>query len=158
MARYYHVEALSFRGFGYVLEENVIDTMSEYFDSIGDHDAIQCVSGTEQDLLQGTVLYIYRVPVDITNNLAGKDNTYVFDKAIDLFGGIRVRFGVRTGNSHHGYTPFETPVLVIALDGASDSFMSTWMTNILDALKKAAGTIIDAGMDQYWDWCDANLA
>lgn len=98
---------------------------------------------------------IWGVPVDLTCNLAGKDYTEILPETVDIFGGIKVRFGVRTGNSHKGFSRFENPVLIIGID-ASESFLGTWMENIVQAFGDKLEEIIETGQSQYWDWCDAH--
>ena len=108
------------------------------------------------DKFAGTDAYMWGVPCDFTYNFSGKDHTVALPEDIDLFCGTKVRFGVRTGNSHKGFTKFERPVLVIGIDGADDSFIGSWLVNIVEAFGKKLQDIINLGQDQYWDWCEAN--
>ena len=137
MARYYSSSIRSSHGLGIELEDELVCTCSEWFKKKGDPKGFVCTSGTAADKFAGTVA----LPEDI-----------------DLFCGTKVRFGVRTGNSHKGFTKFERPVLVIGIDGADDSFIGSWLVNIVEAFGKKLQDIINLGQDQYWDWCEANGA
>lgn len=161
MAKYYAhtIPALSrYEGLGKELESELLEALYEHFRDKGDRNVVRITSGTDADLNGGTDALIWGVPCDITYNYLGKDHMEQLPKTFDLFAGTTVRFGVRTGNSHNGYTPFADPVLVIGIDGADDRMISTWMVNIVSAFKNAAETILDLGQSQYWDWMDAHAA
>ena len=111
-------------------------------------------SGTTRDEFEGVDVEIYKVGVDFTFNFSGKDHMeklpgIVYGRYVDF------KFGVRTGNSHKGYTKFKTPVLVIGID-AEASYVRNWMANIVDDFRKHLDEIIDLSQSAYWDWMDAH--
>ena len=148
MAANYHEEKL-----GMLLEQDLTASLKDHF--ADDPDAVVYAGGTEADIEQGTDLFIYGVPVDITFNFTGKDHLEAFAEKVDVFGGVDVSFGVRTGNSHKGFSRFKKPVLVIGID-ASESFIRDWMPRIISSFIEKIDEIIDVSQSQYWDWCDAN--
>ena len=109
-------------------------------------------SGTDRDKFEGVDVEIYGVGIDFTYFFSGKDHMEVLP---GLFSGryTDIKFGVRTGNSHHGYTKFKTPVLVIGID-AETSYVRNWMANIIDDFEKNFEKIIDMAQDAYWSWMD----
>lgn len=109
-------------------------------------------SGTDRDKFEGVDVEIYGVGIDFTYFFSGKDHMEVLP---GLFSGryTDIKFGVRTGNSHHGYTKFKTPVLVIGID-AETSYVRNWMANIIDDFEKNFEKIIDMAQDAYWGWMD----
>lgn len=155
-ARYYSSSIRSNHGLGIELEDELVCTCSEWFKKKGDPKGFVCTSGTAADKFAGTDAYMWGVPCDFTYNFSGKDHTVALPEDIDLFCGTKVRFGVRTGNSHHGFTKFKRPVLVIGIDGADDAFLGSWLVNIVEAFGKKLQDIINLGQDQYWDWCEVN--
>lgn len=114
-----------------------------------------CFSTEQQDLFDGTDIFIYGIPCDFTYNFAGKDHMEILPEGLELAPGIEVRFGVRTGNSHNGYTQFKTPVLVIGFEGVDDEIIRNWMEKIVDRFVGKIHDIIEVGQSQYWDWVDA---
>jgi hypothetical protein len=137
---------------GIAFEEDLVTSMADHFKSTGDPGAIKYLGGTRIDREEGTDLTIWGVPIDITLNLQEKDHTKILPESTELLGGIKVRFGVRTGNRGH---QFKTPVLVIGLDAMS-GFVRAWENNIIQAFTDKLDEIIELGQSQYWDWCDAN--
>lgn len=157
MAKKYYESYISSRnGLGIELEDELVCTCSDWFKAKGDPKGFVCTSGTAADKFAGTDAYMWGVPCDFTCNFTGKDHTEELPQSIDLFCGTKVRFGVRTGNSHKGYTKFEKPVLVIGIDGADEHFLGSWLTNIVETFGKQLQRIIDLGQDQYWDWCEVH--
>ena len=147
---YYNVQGIAYRGFGFELEDELVNV---FYEILGDD--IDVVTGSEMDKCSGTDLFIYKVPVDLTANLYGKDHTHFFDAAVELFGGVTARFGIRFGNRHDGGHDFETPVLVIGLCGISSaSWLHTWGQNVMDAFRRELESIVETGMGLYWDWLD----
>lgn len=122
-----------------------------------DKNAVVVTSETALDKFQGTDLFIWGIPCDFTYDIMGKDNMDLLDEEVRLLSDCTLKFGVRTGNSHNGYTPFETPVLVIGVQ-ASDWYIGRYATKIALAFKKRLHDIIDVAQSAYWDWCDENLA
>lgn len=155
MAKYYHSTDLSsFKGIGHELEDEMISVIGEYFVFKGERKSLVCKSGSDDDIKQGTDCIIYGVPVDVTANFYGKDNMSVLSESIDLIGGLKVEFGVRTGNSYKGYTPFETSVLVIGITGGNDSLLGRYMASIMASFREVIEAVIEVGQSQYWDWMD----
>ena len=154
MAKYYEGIDLK-KGLGIELEESLTGAVVSHFMAMDDNGAVQYTGGTRLDIEQGTDLVIWGIPTDFTCNFAGKDHMEILPETVDIFGGVKVRFGVRTGNSHRGFTRFKTPVLVIGID-AVESFLGTWMENIVQAFAGKLDEIIETGQSQYWDWCDAH--
>ena len=149
----------SFRQFqplGKDLEDELSSACANYFKAIGEENSIEYTTGTSSDILQGTDIKIWGVPCDFTCNIENKDHTDVLPISVPLLSGVVVKFGVRYGNSHHGFTRFDEPVLVIGIAGADERFLGTWMTNIVDSFSKKLSEIIETGQSQYWDWCDAH--
>ena len=109
---------------------------------------------TVDDMYKGQDAEIYGIPTDITVNFSGKDNMTKLPRNYPM-SLTTVRYGVRTGNRHNGFTKFKKPVLVIGIDAGSFQFFKTWRAQILDELKKHIKEIIDVGQDQYWEWLDA---
>lgn len=112
----------------------------------------------EEDKNHGTDMYVYGVPCDITCDIMDKDHTVILSQRYELsFSGIKICFGVRTGNSHNGYTRFDTPVLVIGFEGLTFETMREWKERIISVFVQKLDEIIDVGQSQYWDWMDAEL-
>ena len=117
---------------------------SEHFVSTAD---------TEADYLAGTDAVIWGIPVDFTTD-ALKDNTVWSDQTVRLLNGVEVRFGVRTGNSHNGYTEFDRPTLVLFVR----CFMGNlWqmMDDVVDAFSKKFDEVFDIGEGFYYDYMDS---
>jgi hypothetical protein len=138
---------------GVEFEQELCEVCRETFHNMGDVKGFQSVNGTKADLEQGTDCYIWGVPVDFTYNFEGKDHTEELPESI-ITREATFRFGVRTGNSHNGYTQFDTPVLVIGID-ETDSFVRMFLGNIVEAFKNKLMDIINLGQDQYWEYLDA---
>lgn len=155
MAKYYQSGFYSKKNLGMELEDELVNVTSLYFSKKGDK-GFQPAVGTKADKEQGTDAYIWGVPCDFTCNFAGKDHMTVLQKDVPIGHGISVKFGVRTGNSYKGYKKFNTPVLVIGIDGADTSVLNRWLENITSLFASKIGDIIDVGQTQYWDWCDEN--
>lgn len=107
----------------------------------------------EEDENEGTDAIIRKVRCDFTANMAAKDHCTVARTEIDLGDGVKIQFGVRTGNSHMGGTLFETPVLVIGITG-DQRFITKNLLDILDAVREKADDIFAAGEDIYWAFTD----
>lgn len=127
-------------------EDEVVDIIQN---TIGE-DCIR-LSGSYEDRAEGTDATIYGLPCDITVNFYGKDHMEELPAVVPL-DFATVRFGVRTGNSHNGFTPFENPVLVIGIDGF-DIKQYKWY--ILNEFKKRIDEILEIGQDEYWNYIDA---
>ncbi len=114
----------------------------------------QSVHGTARDKYEGVDAIIYGIPVDFTTNFSNKDH---MDKLDLQFSGryTSIKLGVRYGNSHHGFTRFKEPVLVIGVD-EDNSFVRGYMANIIDDFKRCLKVIIEEGSSAYFDWCDAS--
>lgn len=139
---------------GIELEEEFTTACSEWFRARGDSGFVRC-SGTILDKEAGTDAIIWGVPTDFTYYFSGKDYTEVLPGTVDLSIGPKVFFGVRTGNSHKGYTKFERPVLILGLE-VDSKFIRNWMNNLVDSFKAKLPEILEIGQALYWDWCDAN--
>lgn len=110
------------------------------------------LSGTDRDKFEGTDVEIYKVGVDFTFNFGGKDHMEVLPGEVSgRF--VDFKFGVRTGNSHKGYTKFAHPVLVIGFS-ADSYYVKNYMANIVDDFRHHIEEIIDVGQGAYWDWMD----
>lgn len=107
----------------------------------------------EQDEKEGKDGILFRIGVDFTARINGKDHCTVAKKEFDLGDGVKVQFGVRTGNSHNGGTKFPEPVLVIGVTG-NQQFVYKNMLEILDKIKENLDDIFAAGEDVYWAFQD----
>ena len=136
------------------LENELVDICADWFRANNDAAGFKCMSGTISDIQQGTDATIWRVPVDFTCDFSGKDNCVKLPSEVTLEQGVTVLFGFRTGNSHHGYTKFEQPVLVIGLR-ADQEYLSNWMGHILDKFHQKMKEIIETGQKDYWDYFDS---
>ena len=111
-------------------------------------------AGEVEDVCCGTDLYVYGLPIDLTYNFRGKDHMSILPGAVELMPGIKIRFGVRTGNTHLGHTKFAVPVLVIGIDGANDLIVRGWMDTLTRLFSEKIDEIIEVGQSGYWDWTD----
>ena len=107
----------------------------------------------EEDENEGTDAFIRGVRVDFTANMAEKDHCTIAESEFDLGDGIKVQFGVRTGNSYQGETLFSEPVLVIGING-NQRFLNKNLLDILDVIREKADDILAAGEDVYWAFTD----
>ena len=136
-----------------------LEAMSvELFEEEYGINAVKYNVGSSKDLYEGNDLELFRIPLDITMN-PNKDHTEWSKKITRIpfmgFNGIAIKWGVRTGNSHKGFTRFETPVLVMQVDGIpSNQFFFNYMVNIKSAIKKNLREIVDNGMDFYYNFMD----
>ena len=111
------------------------------------------VSTLIEDRFAGTDMFVLDVPVDVTVHFDGKNHTtHLANITIDSW--LSVSFGIRTGN---GRTRFETPVLVIGVD-APGGVCSSNMGIVTDTLKRNIGSLLNRGMDEYFDYADAVAA
>ena len=104
-------------GFGYAAEDDFVNAVAAGYKRQGRMDAIRQIGGDAADLYEGTDGYWFGVPFDFTLSFGEKDHTVPIDDTVELGLGYYLRFGVRTGNSHNGYTAFSSPVWVIGLCG-----------------------------------------
>lgn len=105
----------------------------------------------EDDLFKGIDFRSNGLPVDLTYNFVGKDHTEKVGE-YHLSCGSTVEFGIRTGNSHKGYTQFEEPVLVIGVELPDVAFMK----GIVQTFAKKFAEISEQAEDLYWGWMDAH--
>lgn len=132
---------------GIDFEDELVDLCSRHFKA-----DFKNYANTKKDWHEGVDVEIYRVGIDFTTNFSGKDHMEILPCLISgKF--IDIKFGVRTANSHNGYTKFKTPVLVIGID-SDPSYVRGWMANIIDDFKRDIENIINVGQDAYWAWLD----
>lgn len=137
---------------GELFEDELLLTARRYFGGKNIAGTYEETDGTEADWKQGTDCKIWGLPVDFTYNFAGKDHMVACEQTVDLLCGVKVRYGVRTGNNHGA--EFDTPVLVVGFECDSAWLHAMW-ENIFDDIRKNFMDIIDAGIDQYWETVDA---
>lgn len=139
--------------------ENLESMVTELFTESYGKDAVTYSIGTKKDIYNGVDIELYQVPIDITMN-PDKDHVEWSDNIVEIpFMGLQARFGVRTGNSYKGFTKFETPVLIVLVDGIVDNkWFYNHLTNIEDSIRKVLRSIVDIGMDTYFDYMDAVTA
>lgn len=94
------------------------------------------------------------LPVDLTCHITGKDHMEKLSGSIwlDKSYGFCVNYGIRVGNSHDGFTPFEEPVLVIGLSCPRIDLLD----EAIRLFKKNFGRIGAMGEDLYWNWMDSH--
>lgn len=97
---------------GKFLEAEFIDAMVL---ACEDEGVVQSCLGTELDRTQGTDCFIYKVPCDVTLNYEGKNNMRRLHMTYPLNENWTLKFGIRFGNNHDGFTQFLKPVLVIGV-------------------------------------------
>lgn len=126
-------------------------------------DLINCI-GTRLDREQGTDYKMIMVRTDVTGYIAGKDNLADDVPIIQIAKldshrcgplGI-VRASIRLRNYYlrrHG-SNFEQPVLVLGIDLAPGIGIRKDEGEIDIALQRQMNTIVNAGTDLYWSWCD----
>lgn len=131
------------------------DIMYIFKSTLSSGSVIDC-TGTKDDIFKGTDAIIYGIRVDFTTNFSKKSHMVKLPESINLgHCGVDINFGVRTGNSHKGYTKFEEPVLVIGVD-ADAKYIHTWMDAIIETIKTRINEIIDIGQDQFLDYCETH--
>lgn len=113
--------------------------------------------GTERDRFDGTdVVYGWdrqvmgkviknHIPIDFTYNFAGKNRMKVLPVTYELSCGIKLKFGIRYGNSHRD---FSEPVLVIGFE-ADSSWLNKMMEDIMDDFEKSWSEIFRIGSGKY---------
>jgi len=110
------------------------------------------IHGTSMDMDEGTDMILYGVRMDPTTAMSTKDHMRLLDVEFPLPRlNLSIRFGIRTGNSHCGFTPFPEPVLVFGYDSSS----TRWGVEAVAA--EVAGCIdriIDTGIDLYYSYID----
>lgn len=135
---------------GTYFEDELLLTARKFFGGKNIVGTYEETTGTAADLFEGTDCKIWGLPTDFTYNFTNKDHMTVLKNSVDLFCGVRVKFGVRTGNGH---ADFDTPVLVIGFECDSAWLRAMW-ENIFDDIRKNFEEIINVGQDQYWDFVD----
>ncbi len=112
---------------------------------------------TRADTEEGTDFELYGIPCDVTTNFWGKSFMDILPESymLTLRQGvsIEVKFGVRKGNSHKGFTAFKKPVLVVGFMLDNSTFR-TWQDVLENAIKKYASDMMEFGQSLFWDWCD----
>ena len=136
---------------GRYLEESLERRLDIYFRHIGRLDCLKKTIGTADDLKKGTDCVIYGVPIDFTSD-ALKDNTVWHpEREMRLMNGVDVEFGIRTGNSHNGYTEFDEPTLVVYIKCFFGN-IKHMMETIVDEFIKKFDDIFDVGQELYYDF------
>ena len=107
--------------------------------------------GTKEDFNADTDCVIWGVPCDFTTDSL-KDNTiWSPEKEFRLMNGVDVEFGIRTGNSHNGFTKFDQPTLVLYIK----CFMGNlrhMMETVIEEFAKKFEDIFDVGQGLYYDF------
>ncbi len=152
MANYYLFSSPT----GIEFEEELADCCVRHFTVKGDvsKKTFRTFSGTTHDTHDGVDVEIYGVGTDFTFNFSNKDHMEVLPVVIEGRT-VDFKFGIRTGNSHKGFTKFETPVLVIGFD-ADASYVRNFMARITSDFSNMLEKIIETGQDAYWNWMDAH--
>lgn len=138
---------------GKLLEAKLEDRLSWDFNKKSCSRDFVPTADTTADYLAGTDAIIWGIPVDFTTD-ALKDNTVWSDRAVTLLNGVEVRFGVRTGNSHNGYTEFDTPTLVLFIRVFMGN-LRYMMDDVVDAFSEKFDDVFDAGEEFYYGFMDS---
>ena len=125
---------------GTEFEGEFIELLSPLFDG-----KIESCVGSYLDKEQGTDLLVDGYRFDLTTDFIHKDNTEVLEELTTCLGRFAtVKVGIRTGNCHNGFTPFEKPVIVIGflepfqfikrnLEAVMEELANSFMDIFLDA-------------------------
>ena len=138
-------------GFGYAAEDDFVNAVASGYHSRGRLDAIRQIGGDTADLHEGTDGYWFGVPFDFTLDFEGKDHMVQMDETVELGLGYYLRFGVRYGNSHNGFTAFRSPVWVIGLCGGIVN--NNTIPRICELIAAKVKQIENV-QDQYFDLAD----
>lgn len=137
---------------GKYFEANLLDECKQRYVR---HSCVLAV-GSDTDRCEGTDLFWDMVRMDITSNFSGKDHVISLNKVYTVYipyiGALDIRYGIRTGNSHH---MFEVPVLVIGFD-LDGGLLARFHDAVVGVLKKDWEQITETGEDLYWEFADAN--
>lgn len=153
--RNFEIQQPEFVPKGRLLEKSLTDSLYDYADQSGEagNEKVFRPSTEDEDLYEGTDMFIYGIPVDITSYIEGKDRTHLFDPVviIDEQKGYYVQFGVRRGNSKED---FKIPVAVIGLSTYSGQ-MSRWeIGDITERFQENIEEVITTLEDEYFKYCD----
>ena len=140
------------RTWGNEFEDSLSFETHDYFREKKDFKAVETLSGSEMDLYEGSDLKIWGVPVDLTFAFSAKDNMTVISQTVELECST-VKFGVRFGNTHKGFTKFTTPVLVIGVD-EDTRFIKMYLERLAESFRRHLNRILEVGFDSYWDTLD----
>ena len=139
---------------GNEFEDNMIGAIKTRLRNKNQLDRLIVHSDDDLDRFQGTDFEIDGVRVDATCAFSHKDhmaNTN-FEPLYTPYGNLK--FGIRTGNSHNGYTKFEKPVVVVGMD-LDDWYARTYADAISEAITKMAPMIISYIKECYEEFINA---
>jgi len=132
-----------FEAGGHEFESDMVEVLSAFAKREWGNTAVK-FSTKQQDIYEGTDLYVLGVPIDITLAFEKKNKTRRL-KTLELEG-VTIDLGIRFGN---GKASFKTPVLVIGAETALGITKSNmWIT--LDIIKSNILNILNMGMDSYF--------
>ena len=124
-----------------------------HFVKNGSADSIEIHIDDDIDVLEGTDAIIEGIRVDFTTAFYAKDNMVAYESESIFIKYGDIKFGIRTGNSHHGFTKFDVPVVVVGLDCAN-SFYKTYVDQIHKTIESKMEEILDTISDVFWGYCD----
>ena len=143
-------------GFGNRFENDLTKSFVHLFTKKGESGVFKNMVGTEMDKFHGVDFILWGIPMDVTVN-PDKDHVEWSNQEVTLLNGTSVKFGVRTGNSHNGFTRFEQPVLVLHINCFYGNIFEL-EDAIVEAMSKKIDEIVDAASDVYYDFIDRESA
>ena len=114
--------------------------------------AIKRQIGTNLDTKEGTDFLYQALRIDATTDFHGKDNMpFVTETNIPATRWQNFQIGIRLGNSHHGYTEFPEPVVVLGLSMDARTYRQH-QDEIIENLDVHADELMFAATDAYLDY------